>query len=156
MCWVGLYRMWGGGAGLGATGAVGFCCRNTIRKSWWKLWKKKTFISISYLGSLCLCRRPGWQQLWCPGLRPWCWAPQRSTWDGRGGSRPSSCWHQWTQSKLRLRMCCRRAREHEVSFYGYKYKYICIANHFSTVKSDKNIIFEKTKVLIKYRQIKLQ
>lgn len=114
MCWVGLYRMWGGGAGLGATGAVGFCCRNTIRKSWWKLWKKKTFISISYLGSLCLCRRPGWQQLWCPGLRPWCWAPQRSTWDGRGGSRPSSCWHQWTQSKLRLRMCCRRAREHEV------------------------------------------
>lgn len=28
-CWVGLYKMWGGGVGLGATCGAGFCWRNT-------------------------------------------------------------------------------------------------------------------------------
>ncbi|KAG7222374.1 hypothetical protein INR49_016329 [Caranx melampygus] len=32
MCWVGLYRMWGGGAGLGATGGLGFCCRKQVER----------------------------------------------------------------------------------------------------------------------------
>lgn len=32
MCWVGLYKMWGGGVGLGVICGVGFCCRKTVKK----------------------------------------------------------------------------------------------------------------------------